>query len=214
MNMHIRTERRPKAPIGRVDWLQNALLLMISEGIDAVQITRLSRTMDMTRGSFYWHFESRAELLSAILKEWKAANGKFFKEHLSGYNSLDESILAFFGIWVEESRFSPELDQAVRDWARLDSKVLRKVRKEDNRRLKDLARVFRRFNFTDEEANVRARVLYFSQVGYTAINLGEAMNERLALLDSYFFAYTGRKLDRKVANRFAKQMQAHVQKAI
>ena len=207
MKLDIRTENKAKPPLGRADWLASALELLIAEGIDAVQITRLARTLDVTRGSFYWHFQSRTDLLSAMLKEWKAANGKFFNEIFSRCDSLDESILAFFSIWVDESRFSPELDQAVRDWARLDSQVLKKVRKEDNKRLKDIARLFRRFDYSAEEADVRARILYFSQVGYTAINLGEAMNERLALLASYFTAYTGRELKPKIAKSFEKRMR-------
>ncbi len=203
----VRTEIHAKPPLGRADWLEIALDTLVNEGINAVQITRLARVLDVTRGSFYWHFDSRADLLQAMLREWRAANGEAFKETFSRCESLDESILCFFRIWVDESQFSPELDQAVRDWARLDDNVLDTVRKEDNERLTAIANEFLRFGFLSNEAEVRARVLYFSQVGYAAMNLGEAMNERLALLSSYYTAYTGRVLAPETAEEFKSRLQ-------
>ena len=205
--IEIRTEAKQKPPLGRSDWLAMALKLFISDGVDAVQITQLAKALSVTRGSFYWHFKSRDGLLSAMLMEWQAANNEFFNQMLKSCETLDEAVLIFFEIWVGTERFSPELDQSVRDWARLDNSVLELVRKEDNKRLSDIANVFCRNGFSPDEADVRARVLYFSQVGYTAINLGEALNERLSLLERYYQAYTGRKLDPTIASQFAHKMQ-------
>ena len=205
--IEIRTETKQKPQLGRVDWLAMALKLLISEGVDSVQITQLAKALDVTRGSFYWHFKNRDGLLSAMLMEWHAANNEFFNQMLNSCETLDEAVLRFFEIWVGADRFSPELDQSVRDWARLDDGVLDLVRNEDSRRLSDIADVFCRNGFSSDEADVRARVLYFSQVGYTAINLGEALNERLSLLERYYQAYTGRKLNPDTAAKFIQKMQ-------
>ncbi len=204
--IEIRTEPEPKPALGRADWLRTALQLLISDGVDAVQITRLASAMNVTRGSYYWHFKGRDDLLSAMLAEWHAANNEFFNQTLSNCQTLDEAVLQFFEIWVGTERFSPQLDQSVRDWARLDDDVLTLVREEDTRRITDIALAFSRCGYSDDEANVRARVLYFSQVGYTAINLDEAMNERLSLLESYYHAYTGRDLDPTIAKEFITKM--------
>lgn len=205
----IQKQSDTRSPLGRTDWLKAALGLLIEEGIDAVQITRLAKSINVSRGSFYWHFDSRGDLLQSMLEEWQTTNNRFFGSLLSECETLDEGILTFFGIWVDGNRFSPELDQAVRDWARLDKDTLSVVRNEDSQRLTDIADMFRQFGYSNDEANVRARVLYFSQVGYTAMNLGEAMSERLALLQDYYYAFTGRTLDQTIAARFIEKMRWH-----
>ncbi|MEM7069399.1 MAG: TetR/AcrR family transcriptional regulator [Pseudomonadota bacterium] len=207
MNMPaIRTESDTKPPLGRADWLRAALETFITHGVDAVQITKIAKQIGMTRGSFYWHFQSRDDLLSAMLKEWQAANSEFFNQALANCETLDQGVLSFFKIWVGDDRFNPNLDQAIRDWARLDDKVLDLVREEDNRRIMDIANMYARFDFEKGDAEVRARVLYFTQVGYTSINLGEAMSERLALLEPYYLAHTGRVLDKKIAEGFRSEL--------
>ncbi|MEL7090070.1 MAG: TetR family transcriptional regulator, partial [Planctomycetota bacterium] len=36
---------------------------LISGGVEAVRIMRLATALSVTRGSFYWHFEDRDDLL-------------------------------------------------------------------------------------------------------------------------------------------------------
>jgi hypothetical protein len=80
--------------------------------------------------------------------------------------------------------------------------VLELVRGEDTGRIAIIAALFQRFNYLPQEAVVRARVLYFAQVGYLAMNPEEAMEERMLMLDDYFFAFTGKVLDPTVGSSF------------
>lgn len=60
--------------LGRADWIKAALKLLVAEGESAVRITRLSEALGVTRGSFYWHFKDRADLLDALLETWERRN--------------------------------------------------------------------------------------------------------------------------------------------
>ena len=51
----------------RFDWLQQALEIFVAEGIDAIRITRLADDLDVTRGSFYWHFQNRDDLIESLV---------------------------------------------------------------------------------------------------------------------------------------------------
>ena len=198
----ILTEQPPKPRLGRADWLRAAMSCLVQEGIDAVQITRLATAIGASRGSFYWHFNSRQELLDSLLNEWFAVNGHHIKQVLDQVDSLDQGILSFFAIWSNPDRFNSPLEQAVRDWARLDEKVLKVVREEDTSRIATIASFFRRFDYAPQDAEVRARVLYFAQVGYFAMNPDEAMTERMSLLEGYFRAFTGKPIDPDLADAF------------
>ena len=40
-------------------------------GLENVSVEALAKTLNATKGSFYWHFTDRAELVDAALAEWQ-----------------------------------------------------------------------------------------------------------------------------------------------
>ncbi|MCJ8310864.1 MAG: TetR/AcrR family transcriptional regulator [Rhizobiaceae bacterium] len=205
-SLRVRTVEPAIPTLGKADWIGAALNCLVSEGVEAVQITRLAKALGVTRGSFYWHFTDRQNLLDCVLDEWRAANLPVIEQELAKAASLSEGILAFFAIWEINPQFSAHLDHAVRDWARLDEGVLDIVRREDAQRIGTIAELFQRFGFEEDEAEVRARVLYFAQVGYHAMDFGDSIKQRLARLEHYYLSFTGQELDNNEAERFRQLM--------
>ena len=56
--------------LSKEDWLNAALAVLNEEGVNAVKVLPLSKRLGVTRGSFYWHFEDRDELLREVLRHW------------------------------------------------------------------------------------------------------------------------------------------------
>jgi len=52
-------------------WAAAALDAMASGGVDAVAVEPLARRLNVTKGSFYWHFPNREALLKAALQLWE-----------------------------------------------------------------------------------------------------------------------------------------------
>ncbi len=202
----VRTVDPPKPSLGRHDWLSAGLRVLAEEGIDALQITRLARELDATRGSFYWHFKDREDLLNSLIEEWQAANSGIIARTLENAGSLTEGVLSLFYIWVHDERFSNNLDQAIRNWARNDDAVGDAMRREDDNRVEAIARFFRQHDYDEDDAFVRARVIYFTQVAYYALHIEESMTARLNLTEHYFRTFTGRELDIEKAAEFRQRM--------
>lgn len=196
----------PSRRLNRLDWLDAGLRVLIDEGVEAVQITRLARHLEVTRGSFYWHFADRGALLEALIETWHERNTGAIAQALVGAGTLAEGILSLFLIWVDHRRFDPELDQALRDWARRSEMVRAVVAAEDDQRVAAIATFFRRQGFADPEAFIRARVLYFTQVSYYALGVNETMAERLSYLAAYYRAFTGEDLDQNAAEDFRRRL--------
>jgi AcrR family transcriptional regulator len=57
--------------LSRDDWAQAALAALAEEGLAAVAIDPLARRLGATKGSFYWHFTNRDDLISATLELWE-----------------------------------------------------------------------------------------------------------------------------------------------
>jgi AcrR family transcriptional regulator len=57
--------------LSREDWAQAALVALAEEGLGAVAIDPLARRLGATKGSFYWHFANRDELIATALELWE-----------------------------------------------------------------------------------------------------------------------------------------------
>ena len=52
-------------------WIDAATDVLADHGIDGVRVDVLARTIGVTRGSFYWHFKDREDLLRRVLQAWR-----------------------------------------------------------------------------------------------------------------------------------------------
>lgn len=201
---------RRSGPQDRESWLGAALAVLVADGIDAVHITRLARRLGITRGSFYWHFRDRDDLLAAMLASWQRRNTGVMLDALAGATGITDGLLRLFAVWVDHQMFDPALDQAIRDWGRRVPAVHDAVAAEDDSRVAAITDFFRRHGYGDPEAFVRARVLYFTQVTFhaLAIDRQETLPDRLALLPAYHLCFTGRDLDATAAADHCRMMLA------
>ena len=48
----------PLSRLSREDWVAAALHIFAWKGIDAVRVEPLAQSLNVTKGSFYWHFKT------------------------------------------------------------------------------------------------------------------------------------------------------------
>jgi AcrR family transcriptional regulator len=185
------------------DWLNAALATLIREGIDAVLVLPLAKKLKVSRSSFYWYFKNRKDLLDHLLQHWMSTNTAAIVEHANRPSETAvKGVLNIFECWVSESTYSPRLDIAVRNWARQSNAVRTLVEKADNARLVAIKQMYRRHGFADEDAFIRARVLYYMQVGYYVLDLKEPMETRLSHVEAYLRAFTNEEPSKADLHRF------------
>ena len=65
-------EKLERSRLNAADWEAGALDLIAEQGVVALAIEPLARKLNVTKGSFYWHFATREALLKAALQRWEA----------------------------------------------------------------------------------------------------------------------------------------------
>ena len=176
----------------RDDWLDLALSTLAVEGVAHVTVLNLSERLDVSRSSFYWYFKNRDELLDALLDRWDRVNTRsIIAQAEEPAATVTEAVCNVFRCWVNPAIFSPRLDFAVREWARRSAHVRKALDRSDRVRTEALKALFGRFGYEDGDAFVRARVLYYMQIGYYALDLREPIETRLNLTPHYVKAFTG-----------------------
>lgn len=178
--------RQTRQPLGREAWLEAARRALIEEGTAGVEVNKLAKRLNVTRGGFYWFFESREQLLDALLELWAQTSIVQFERIANATAQTGaQKFQSLVDLWINEKEYDPRWDGAVRDWARTSSKVLDTVRRVDEQRIGFIEQVFRNMGYKGKEAHVRARVTYYHQVGYYALGVRESRKQRLELLPHY-----------------------------
>ncbi len=182
----------PAVRLDRDSWIDAARQSLVREGIERVKVDRLADQLGVSRGSFYWHFKNRDDLLNALLQSWRAQNTEPFLhvlDHDVGQPGVQ--FRNYVSIWFSPKIFDPDYDSAVRDWARSVPKVKRLVRESDTARMAVLEKIYVAMGFEPLEAEVRARITYYHQVGYYAMRVKESREVRAALLPIYVAVLAG-----------------------
>lgn len=178
-----RKTREPR--LDRADWIRAARAALIEGGVERVRILTLAQRMGVTTGSFYWHFTDRPQLLEALLADWEISNTQAFREAFASTEDPNLQFDRLVDVWVREANFDPAYDSAIRDWARNSPEVEQAVQRVDDQRIELFHAVFRAMGDPEPDALVRARIIYFHQVGFYAMRVRISVEERAALLPVY-----------------------------
>ncbi|GHG92293.1 TetR/AcrR family transcriptional regulator [Pseudodonghicola xiamenensis] len=188
-----------------------ALDTLVSEGIDRVRVLDLARKLECARSSFYWYFKNRAELLEDLLGHWQQRNTDLLIAAADcEATTINFAVGQLIADWAAPGQFDIPLDLAVRDWARRSGMVRRAVDQSDARRIEAFAAMFRRYDYSVSEAEVRAQILYFHQFGYDALDRRESWDERLRRSRDYLYCLTGRQASDAEVQALSDQVRANL----
>jgi len=144
-------------------WIAAARKLLVIKSIDAVRVETLAKEMGVTKGSFYWHFKDRDDLLRRMLMAWRdeATEQIIFRFESRGLPARDlvKDLLSlpFHGAAAQDAAAT---ELAIRAWARRDEMARAVVNEVDAKRLSYIAQCFSALGFGIVEARARAFALY------------------------------------------------------
>jgi AcrR family transcriptional regulator len=168
MTKAISTRRR----LTRQDWINAGIDRLVSHGVDGIRVEPLADIMKVSRGSFYWHFKSRRELLEAILDNWREHQTRRIVERIRRDQNLAPiERLVRLRMLPPRTRTTQEaaaFELAVRTWALRDKAVRRAVEKVDAERVSFTASLLADASMPEDEAE------YWALIGY-AYTIGESM---------------------------------------
>lgn len=151
------------------DWQQAALDALSEGGLQNIAIEMIAKRLGVTKGSFYWHFESRDALIGAALDLWESQEqeqvfGKL--DALPDAQSRLKALISLVAHEIKAHKIYSELLKAVDH--PLVKPVLERVSK---RRIDYLTASFRQAGLPRKVALNRARLTYASYVGFLQLNL-------------------------------------------
>ena len=184
-------------------WLDAAYEILVESGVDSIRIVPLAKRLKLSRTSFYWFFEDREALLAALLERWRSKNTQNLVRQCGAYaESITEAIFNVFDCWLDARLFDSGLEFAVRSWAQQSLHVAAAIRGADATRIDALTDMFVRFRFDPHAANVRARTIYLTQIGYISMKTKEDIATRMSRIPDYVQIFTGQTARTREIERF------------
>lgn len=153
---------KTRVQLDRSAWIQAATEVLAEEGISGLRVEVLAKRLKVTKGSFYWHFQDRRDLLLAVLQVWKDGRIRdIVKQTRAEPGKELEQIYHVIDVYsASRSRRGAMIELAVRDWARRDSDAAAIVAEVDDWRLRCARDLFLACGVPMEEASSRCMLLY------------------------------------------------------
>lgn len=169
--------KKRKNKLNRIDWLDAALNTLASEGIEKVKIERLALSLEVTKGSFYWHFKDRQDLLESLLVYYHVKCTAPVIEAIGKLDLPADRLLAEAERIIENMDLY-EFERAVYNWSLWDPMAREHMRETVSRRMDFVLGLFRKVGFEGDEAEARARMFVYRQMGRSLFFIPEKKGKR------------------------------------
>ena len=168
--------------LDRDDWLAAGLNALERGGVEAVAVVPLARELGVTRGSFYWHFASRAELFDGVLERWEKLHSD---DVLAALEAIEDPRRRLLALFERSASKPPSIFVRLLDAADREPSVRAVLQRSARRRIDVLARACREAGMSPAEARRRAVLCYAAYVGLARLHadgsLDTSERERAAL---------------------------------
>lgn len=154
--------KKPRTQLDRTAWITAAIDVLAEDGIAGLRVEVLAKRLKVTKGSFYWHFQDRRDLLMAMLTEWKEGRIRDILKQTRAVPGHElEQIYHVIDVYsASRNRRGMQIELAVRDWARRDADAAAIVSEVDDIRLRCARELFLTCGVPLDEASSRCMLLY------------------------------------------------------
>ena len=169
------TRNPQRTALDRDAWIQGALGVVAADGMDGLRVETLAKKLGVTKGSFYWHFKDRRDLLDAVLTTWKDGRIRDIRKQTSAQPGEELAALHHtIDVYsAAKNRKGIAIEAAIRMWARQDPPTAVVVEEVDATRLDCTRQLFVALGLPEGEAKARSVLLYAYVFGFSMMQCGQ-----------------------------------------
>ncbi len=167
----------------RARWIDEGLSALATGGPDAVRIEPLARSLGVTKGGFYGHFGDRQALLEEMLDAWERTMVDDVIERVDQEADDPKARLQRLFAIATSGPGLLKAELAIRDWARRDKAVARRVKRVDNRRMEYMRSLFDAICHDEDEAEARCLLAFSLFIGSPFITADHRGRGRIEVIE-------------------------------
>lgn len=159
-------EQATKDRLTRTAWLDHGLRILARQGATALKVGDLAAGLNVSRGSFYWHFKDIGEFRLQLLERWQERTTDQVLEQTDASTTGTARLTHLMKLAFNEDR---SLDRSIRAMGATDKAVAKMVASVDARRIAYMAKVLTEAGVEHRRALSRAEFLYWAYIGQSAV---------------------------------------------
>jgi AcrR family transcriptional regulator len=156
--------------LSRSDWLDHGLRVLARSGADALKAEPLAKSLNVSRGSFYWHFRDLEQFHRALLARWEERATADVIVRVEQEPSHDARLRRLVRIGMTGDN---ALERNMRSWAAQSSAAADAVASVDEARTTYMSRLLRLAGVPPKQAHARAIFLYWAYAGRVMVSEGQ-----------------------------------------
>jgi len=153
--------------LSRDDWTAAALRALAAGGLNAVAIEPLAAALGATKGSGYWHFGSRDDLVVATLDRWEQEHTAEVIAQVQRSSAPEVRLRELFHLVMTHA--GPNSVELALLASMADPRVAAALERVTQRRLDYLAELFGQCGLPPDDARRRALLAYTSYLGHAQL---------------------------------------------
>jgi AcrR family transcriptional regulator len=141
------------------DWTQAGIEVLSQKGIDAVKVEALARKLGVSKGGFYGYFLNRETLLQAMLNHWETV---LTDEIIGAVSEIKGSLLEKLVqlLNMVNDHVDENLELSLVAWSFHDKQAEQVITRVVRRRLGFMKDLFLEEGFSDQQAELRSRLMH------------------------------------------------------
>jgi AcrR family transcriptional regulator len=168
--------------LAKQDWINAATATLKKCGVDKVKVDPIAKELNVSRGSFYWHFNKRQDLLDAVLNNWQQTTTQDVIDQLEdAVMPANQRLEKLLTLAFTSSSNNLATEQAIRAWGLSDQTASKVIQQVDNKRVEYIYRLLLDMNVAELMAMQFARVIYYTRVGLYAQAVLPDLQERMLI---------------------------------
>jgi AcrR family transcriptional regulator len=167
----------------RARWIDEGLDALAAGGPDAVRVEPLARRLGVTKGGFYGQFGDRRALLEEMLDTWERTMVDEVIERVEEEGHDPKARLQRLFAIATSGPGLLKAELAIRDWARRDKAVARRVKRVDNRRMDYMRSLFVPLCHDVDEAEARCLLAFSLFIGSPFITADHGDRGRIEVVE-------------------------------
>jgi len=162
------------ARLTKEDWLKKGLQVLTTKGYTNLRLEYLCEQLEVTRGSFYHHFDDLNDYVDKMMAYWE-----------DNSNHIMDNVAVAPGTPLERLsqlqrdvfNIPARLEVVLRAWATFNKTVLKYIRRIDKKRIGFISELYVEHGYSQESADTTAKIEYATYIGVQNLYFMESRKE-------------------------------------
>ncbi|UWS80575.1 TetR/AcrR family transcriptional regulator [Phaeobacter sp. G2] len=148
--------------MNKQSWLKHGLSELSQNGSEALKADRLAKSLKVTRGSFYWHFDDLIDFHEQLLAYWQEM---VTQQVINDVDLLHDSRSKVRELVHQAFAGDVRLERAIRSWSAQNKMASDATEFVDQKRIGYLAKLLIDEGLSSATAKARAAFIYWAYLG-------------------------------------------------